>query len=72
MTSVITLNLANRDFSLTRGTQVETGIKQSLGDGLGEWTAALYRIDKDDIITRDPANLSRSVRAAASIPRASN
>lgn len=65
VTSVITLNLANRDFSLTRGTQVETGIKQSLGDGLGEWTAALYRIDKDDIITRDPANPSRSVQGGS-------
>jgi iron complex outermembrane receptor protein len=54
VTSIITMNLRNRDFSLTKGRQVETGIKQSLDKGLGEWTAAIFRIDKDDIITRDP------------------
>ncbi len=65
VTSIVTLNLANRDFSLTKGRQVEAGIKQGLGNGLGEWTAAVFRIDKDDIITRDPANPARSIQGGS-------
>jgi iron complex outermembrane receptor protein len=65
VTSIVTLNLANRDFALTKGRQLEAGIKQSLGNGLGEWTAAAFRIDKDDILTRDPANPSRSIQGGS-------
>lgn len=65
VTSIITMNLSNSNFTLTKGKQVETGIKQSLGNGLGEWTAALFRIDKDDIITRDPVNPALSVQGGS-------
>lgn len=65
VTSIITMNLRNRDFSLTKGRQVETGIKQSLDKGLGEWTAAIFRIDKDDIITRDPLKPALSVQGGS-------
>ena len=37
-------------YRLTTGRQAEVGLKQTLGNGLGEWTTALYRIEKDDII----------------------
>ncbi|MCB4361800.1 TonB-dependent receptor [Quatrionicoccus australiensis] len=65
VTSIITMNLSNSKFTLTKGRQVETGVKQSLGNGRGEWTAALFRIDKDDIITRDPANPALSVQGGS-------
>ena len=65
VTSIISLNLANADFKLTKGQQVEVGIKQSFAQGMGEWTAALYRIDKDDIITRDPNNAALSVQGGS-------
>ena len=65
VTSIITLNLANRDFSLTKGKQVEAGIKQRLDHGLGEWTAAVFRIEKDDIITRAPANPALSIQGGS-------
>lgn len=65
VTSLISLNLANRDFGLTTGRQVETGIKQRLADGRGEWTAALFRIEKDNIVTRDPANPALSVQGGS-------
>lgn len=65
VTSIISMNLTNSSFTLTRGRQVETGIKQSLGNGLGEWTAALFRIEKDDIITRDPSNPALSVQGGS-------
>lgn len=54
--NLVSLNLANRDFTLPSGRQIETGIKQSFAGGKGEWTAALYRIEKKDILTRAPVN----------------
>lgn len=63
--SIVTLNVGNRDFSLTKGRQVEAGIKQSLGNSLGEWTAAVFRIDKDDILTRDPSTPSRWIQGGS-------
>lgn len=65
VTSIISLNLANANFKLTKGGQVEVGIKQSFAQGNGEWTAALYRINKDDIITRDPNNAALSVQGGS-------
>lgn len=65
VTNILTLNLANRDFKLTSARQVELGIKQALAQGLGEWTAALYRIEKQDIITRDPVTPSLSVQGGS-------
>ncbi len=60
VSNILTLNLANRDFKLTTARQVEVGLKQQLG--LGEWTAAAYRIEKNDIITRDPNNSQLAVQ----------
>ncbi len=65
ISSIIGLNLNNARFKLTTGRQAEVGIKQTLGGGLGEWTAALYRIEKDDIITRDPNNPQISVQGGS-------
>jgi iron complex outermembrane receptor protein len=38
------------------------GLKQQFAQGQGEWTAAAYRIEKKDIITRDPNNALLSVQ----------
>lgn len=65
VSSIITMNLRNSSFSLTQGRQVETGIKQTLADGLGDWSAALFRIEKDNIITRDPLNPALSVQGGS-------
>lgn len=65
VTSIISLNLANANFKLTKGRQVELGVKQRFAQGLGEWTAAVYRIDKDDIITRDPNNAALAVQGGS-------
>lgn len=69
VTSIISMNLANTAFKLTRGRQVEAGVKQRLGAGLGEWTAALYEIHKDDILTRDPVNPALSVQGGSQYSR---
>jgi iron complex outermembrane receptor protein len=62
VTGLVTLNLANANYRLTKGRQVEAGIKQALPNGLGEWTSAIFRIEKEDIITRDPNNSALSVQ----------
>ncbi|MFA9218344.1 MAG: TonB-dependent receptor [Sphingomonadaceae bacterium] len=67
--SLLSLNLANSKFSLTKAKQVEAGIKGSFADGLGEWTAALYRIRKSDIITRDPVHPSVSIQGGSQSSR---
>ena len=65
LTSLLSLNLANARYKLTRSRQVEGGFKQTLANGKAEWTAALYRIRKDDIITRDPSNPALSIQGGS-------
>lgn len=47
---------ANSNFPLTRGKQVEVGLKQSLAEQRFDWTLALYQIEQDNVLSRDPAN----------------
>ncbi len=65
VTTIVTMNLRSKDFDLTSATQVEAGIKQRFWQGRGEWTAALYHIKKDDIITRDVDNPALSVQGGS-------
>lgn len=65
LTSLLSLNLANARYKLTDSRQVEAGVKQSLVNGRAEWTAALYRIRKDDIITRDRSNPALSIQGGS-------
>jgi len=44
------------DFDLTRGRQVEAGVKGMLPSVNGEWTVAVYRIQKRNLLSRDPIN----------------
>jgi iron complex outermembrane receptor protein len=62
LTGLISANLTQVKYRLTTGRQVEAGIKQTLPNGLGEWTAAIFRIEKKDILTRDPNNSSLTVQ----------
>ena len=65
LTSLLSMTLANSKFKLTDARQVEAGVKQMLAGGRAEWTAALYRVKKDDIITRDPNNPALSVQGGS-------
>lgn len=56
------LSAANSRFKNATGRQLEVGVKQAFADGGGEWTLALYDIDKKNLLTRDPLNPSRSVQ----------
>ena len=63
--SLLSASVANTAFKLTSVKQAEVGIKHALPNGFGEWTAALYRIEKDDILTRDPANSSITIQGGS-------
>lgn len=63
--SILSLNLANSKFELTDARQVEVGVKQMLAGGRADWTAALYQIEKRDIITRDPHNPALSIQGGS-------
>lgn len=69
VTTLLTLNLANRSFTLSEGRQLEVGFKQQLANNLGEWTLAIYDIQKDDIITRDPVTPAISVQGGSQSAR---
>ncbi|MFT4103449.1 MAG: TonB-dependent receptor, partial [Burkholderiaceae bacterium] len=60
VTSLLSIAASQTGFTLSKGRQQEVGFKQKLEGGRGEWTAALFHIDKDDIITRDPNSAALS------------
>lgn len=62
ITSLISLNLANQNFTLTTSKQREVGLKHMLPNGKGELTLAAYQIERDNIITRDPLNQAISIQ----------
>ncbi|MFM9436691.1 iron complex outermembrane recepter protein [Janthinobacterium sp. CG_23.3] len=51
--NLLLLSAANAKYPLTRGRQVELGVKQSLPDARLEWTAAVYQIEQSNILSRD-------------------
>lgn len=52
--SLLLLSPANKDFELSKGRQVEVGLKQTFWDDKGQWTLAAYHIRKDHLVSRDP------------------
>lgn len=60
--SLLSLTESQTGFTLSKGHQQELGFKQQLAAGRGEWTAALFQITKNDIITRDPNDPNKSIQ----------
>lgn len=52
---IISLNASNAPWVLATGRQIEVGVKQAFWNGLGEWTLAAYDIEKQNLLSRDPA-----------------
>lgn len=65
VTSLVSLNLANRDYRLSQGRQTEVGLKQQLAGGRGEWTLAVFDLKKNDIVTRDPDRPAISIQGGS-------
>jgi iron complex outermembrane receptor protein len=61
--SLFLLSAANAAFPLSRGEQVEVGFKQSLAENRLEWTAAVYRIELDNVLSRSAANPNLTVNS---------
>ncbi len=59
--NLLLLSAANASYPLTRGKQLEVGIKQTLVEARLDWTAAIYRIEQSDVLSRDAANPSVTV-----------
>ena len=69
VTSLLSLAASQSGFTLSKGRQVELGIKQQLPEQRGEWTLAVYDIRKDDIITRDPLRPTVSIQGGSQSSR---
>jgi iron complex outermembrane receptor protein len=59
--SLFLLSASNAAFPMSRGRQAEVGFKQSLPEANLEWTAAAYRIELDNVLSRDPDNAANTV-----------
>jgi len=62
VSALLMLSPANSAFSMATGRQVEIGTKNTFWDQRGEWTLALYSIEKDNLLTRDPTNPSQQIQ----------
>ncbi|RYE42231.1 MAG: TonB-dependent receptor [Hyphomicrobiales bacterium] len=62
VSGLLMLSTANAAFDASTGQQFEVGVKQSFLEGKGDWTLAAYRITKNNLLTRDPANPSLRVQ----------
>lgn len=51
---LLMLTAANSKFDLSTGRQLEVGVKQSFWQKQGEWTLAAYKIEKNNLLARDP------------------
>jgi iron complex outermembrane recepter protein len=60
--TLFSLSPANAAFEMTTGKSVEGGIKSSFWQERINLTFAAFRIEQDDIVTRDPANPTISVQ----------
>ena len=56
---------SSAEFDLSKGRSVEVGSRAAFLDDRATLTVSLYRLDQDDILTRDPANPSLSVQGGS-------
>ena len=54
LSSMFFLKKAKADFKMATGRQIEVGMKQVLPNNKGEWTVALYDIEKKNLLTASP------------------
>lgn len=53
LSAVVTTSDAQKDFGLTKAKQYEVGMKQLLWNQKAEWTLALYKIEKNNLLSYD-------------------
>jgi iron complex outermembrane receptor protein len=62
VSSLLLASIANSRFELTDGRSYEVGVKASGWNGRVSLSGAAYRIEQDNILTRDPANPAVAVQ----------
>ncbi|WMJ69363.1 TonB-dependent receptor [Stenotrophomonas sp. 24(2023)] len=67
VSGLLMISPANGVFDLSKGRQVEVGVKQAFDRG--EWTLAAYRIRKTGLLSRDPLDPSQRVQIGAQTSR---
>lgn len=63
--NLISTSLAQKDYRLTTGRQIEGGIKQKLFGDFAEITLTGYHIVKDNLLSRDPSNPAVQVQVGS-------
>ena len=63
--NLLLLSAANAAFELSRGTQSEIGLKQTLMGGSVDYTVAVYRAKLDNILSRDAAAPTLTVNSGS-------
>jgi len=59
LSGALSLPNGGNTYDLTRGRQLEVGAKGAVPSVRGEWTVALYRIEKRNLLTRDATDASQ-------------
>lgn len=62
VSGLLMISPANAAFDMSRGKQIEIGLKQNFLDGRGEWTLAAYEIRKTNLLSRDADDPSLRVQ----------
>jgi iron complex outermembrane receptor protein len=62
VSSLLLSSMSRASFDLTTGKSYEAGLKTAFWDQRASLTTALYHIEQNDILTRDPANTSLTVQ----------
>jgi len=62
VSGLLMISAANAQFDMSKGKQIEVGLKQAFLDNRGEWTLAAYQIRKSNLLSRDPADPSLRVQ----------
>jgi iron complex outermembrane recepter protein len=60
--ALFTLGTTDVPFSMTKARQIEGGMKGLFNRDRGEWTVALYQIEKTDIPSTDPLNTASTIQ----------
>ncbi len=65
ITSLVLSSESRAAFDLSKGRSVEAVVRTDFWDRRATLTAAVYRIDQDDILTRDPSNPALTVQGGS-------
>ncbi len=65
VTTLLLSNLARASFELSTGQSVEAGVKSAFWDDRLVATASVYRVEQEDILTRDPANPALTIQGGS-------